>query len=488
MSQERTTVTTEQAEIVTRAERLDDADVNALKKTLHGIGLRLDRLPIGSWHWKLLWLVGGAMFLDNLDMYIGGGLIASLLADGWSTVDLNGWFQTITMTGYLIGALISGVVGDHLGRRKALLLFIAIFIGATFIAGFSPNMIVLIACRGLMGIGLGAFIPCGYGPFGEYIPPEKRSKYSGYIGLIANFSPPLGAALTMLVIPAFGWRPIFFGISILGVIVWLLILKFMPESPRWLASKGRYDEADVIVTAAEKSFTDKGIELPEITQEQVELLKAEANKEPVQLPYRALFTKRMIKRTITASAALMAMNLIVYTITTWTPTIFVMQGMDTQFSIFITFIMLLGAPFGIFLLSMFGNKHPRKTGMIVCLLLLAISGYVWSLQSNVIVIMITGFILCTITYYYALLACSVYLGEAFPTEIRLRGSGFSNAMGRIAAIVTPSIVAFFLQSSGVVSVYIFVGICMVVFAIIIGICGTETRNRTLEDINDSVVK
>lgn len=453
---------TSEAEITARSERLDEADMTALAKTLHGIGLRLDRLPIGGWHWKLLWLVGGAMFLDNHDMYIGGGLIASLLADGWSTVELNSWFQAITMTGYLIGALISGVVGDHLGRRKALLLFIAIFIGSTFIAGLSPSMVILIACRGLMGIGLGAFIPCGYGPFGEYIPPHKRSKYSGYIGLIANFSPPLGAALTMLVIPMFGWRTIFFGITVLGIIVWILIFKFMPESPRWLASKGRNDEADAIVSAAEKSFTDKGIKLPEITQEQIDKLKAELDKEPVQLPYRALFTKRMIKRTITASAALMAMNLIVYTITTWTPTIFVMRGMDTQYSIFITFIMLLGAPFGIFLLSVFGNKHPRKAGMIVCLLLLAVAGYIWSLQTNVAVIMASGFVMCTITYYYSLLACSVYLGEAFPTEIRLRGSGFANAMGRIASISTPSVVAFFLQSSGVVSVYIFVGICMVI--------------------------
>lgn len=102
--------------------------------------------------------------------------------------------------------------------------------------------------------------------------------------------------------------------------------------------------------------------------------------------------------------------------------------------------------------------------------------------------MITGFILCTITYYYSLLSCSVYLGEAFPTEIRLRGSGFSSAMGRIVSIVTPSIVAALLQSTGIVSVYVFVGICLVVFAIIIGICGIETRNRSLEDINDSVVK
>lgn len=131
-----------EAEINSRANRLEDADIAQMKKTLHGIGARLDRLPIGSWHWKLLWLFGGAMFLDNLDTYIGGGLIAALLEDGWSTVELNSWFQTITMTGYFIGALISGVVGDHLGRRKALLTFIAIFIGATFLAAFSPSMFI----------------------------------------------------------------------------------------------------------------------------------------------------------------------------------------------------------------------------------------------------------------------------------------------------------------------------------------------------------
>lgn len=476
-----------QATIEARTDRLNNIEETELHKSLHGIGLRLDRLPTGPWHWKMLWLIGGALFLDHLDMYIGGGLIASLLADGWSTVELNSWFQSITMTGYLIGAMVSGVVGDHLGRKKALLLFIAIFAGATFIAGFSPDMITLIICRGLMGIGLGAFLPCGYGPFGEYVPPQKRGKYSGYIGLIANTSPPLGAGLTMVIIPLFGWRVIFFGIAIVGFIVWLLIFKFMPESPRWLASKGRYDEADKIVSAAEKSFTDKGVVLDPITKEQIEKIKTELAKEKVSLPYRALFSKKLIKRTIAASASLMAMNLMVYTITTWTPTIFVMRGMDTQYSIFITFIMLLGAPFGVFLLSLFGNKHPRKVGLVVCLLILAVAGYVWSIQTDIVLIMGVGFAMCTVLYYYSLLACSVYLGEVFPTEIRLRGSGFSNGMGRIISILTPSVVAFFLQTSGVVSVYVFVGICMVIFAVVIGICGVETRNKSLEDINDSTI-
>ena len=54
-----------EAQIQARADRLDDAEYDSLKKSLHGIAARLDRLPIGSWHWKLLWLFGGAMFLDN---------------------------------------------------------------------------------------------------------------------------------------------------------------------------------------------------------------------------------------------------------------------------------------------------------------------------------------------------------------------------------------------------------------------------------------
>lgn len=477
-----------EAEINARADRLDDAELKTmLSGSLHMIAARLDNLPTGRWHLKLLMLVGGAMFLDNLDMYIGGGLLAHLLSDGWSTVDLNGWFQTITMVGYLIGALISGAIADKLGRRRALLTFMAIFGVTTLLAGLAPNMIALIICRGLMGIGLGAFVPCGYGPFGEFIPPESRSRYSSYIGLIANCSPPIGALLTMLVIPVFGWRSVFFGITVAIVVVWIILFKFMPESPRWLASQGRFEEADAIVSAAEKSFTDRGIDLPEITEEQIKEIEEQFKAEPVQVPYSALFSKKMIRRTITASAALMANFLICYTITTWTPTVFVLQGIDTTQSIFMTFIMLLGAPVGVFLLSIFGNKHSRKGGMVVTLIILSIAGYIWSLQTDPTIIMITGFLVCVVCYYYALLSISVYMGEVFPTEARVRGSGFSSAMGRILAIISPTITAALLQSSGVVSVYVFVGALLILFAIIIAVFGVETRNRSLEDINDETI-
>ena len=381
-----------EAQIQARADRLDDAEYDSLKKSLHGIAARLDRLPIGSWHWKLLWLFGGAMFLDNLDMYIGGGLIASLLADGWSTIELNGWFQTITMTGYLIGALISGLVGDHLGRRKALLLFVAIFIGATFLAAFSPNMIVLIACRGLMGIGLGAFIPCGYGPFGEYIPPEKRSKYSGYIGLIANFSP-AGPRLRCSSSPHLDGAPFSSVLPSWALLFGSFCSSSCPNPPVGLPLKAVLLKRTQSCLPQRRALRIRALNFLRSLKSRSKRSKTNLAKSQHSCLASSVH-KEDDQGTITASAALMAMNLIVYTITTWTPTVLVMQGFDTQYSIFMTFIALLGALFGIFLLSLFGNKHPCKIGMIVLLLILAVAGYIWSLQTQPIVIMIVGFILC----------------------------------------------------------------------------------------------
>ena len=343
-----------------------------------------------------------------------------------------------------------------------------------------------------MGIGLGATMPGCYAAFPEYLTPNIRGKYSGYIGLIGNVSPPIGALLTMIIIPIVGWRPIFVLIGFIAVAMWVFIFKFLDESPRWLASKGRYDEADAKLTQVEEAYRAHGVEVPELRDDQLkEIARAneEMGEEVVNLPWRSLFSKKMIRRTITVSVGLMAMNLVVQTIVNWTPTLFVMQGIDVGKSLYMTVIMLIGCPVGVWLESIFVDKHPRKWGMVVLLVLIAVAGFIWAQQTNEMVIMVTGFVLCALTYYYALVACSAYLGEVFPTELRLRGGGFANAMGRVAAIVSPSIVAgCFAAANPAGAVYTFVGITVFVMALIIAICGVETRGQTLESINDDIIK
>lgn len=479
------------ARVEARADNLAALDRAALNKCTHGIAARIDRMPMGKWQRKLMWLFGGAIFIDSLDNYVGGGILASLVASGWSTIDLNSMFVSCTMFGYLIGSFIAGYLGDKYGRRRALLINIMIFTLATIGAAASPTMEVLIAMRFVMGIGLGATMPGSYAAFPEYLTPDARGKYSGYIGLIGNVSPPIGALLTMIIIPIVGWRPIFILIGIAALAIWYSIYKLLDESPRWLASKGRYDEADQILTNVEEAYRKAGVEVPELTDEQLQaILEAENQKEAevVQLPWSALFGRRMIRRTITVSVGLMAMNLVVQTIVNWTPTLFVMQGIEMGKSLGMTVIMLIGCPVGVWLEALLVDKHSRKWGMVVLLLAIAIAGYLWSQVTDEVTIMVVGFILCALTYYYALVTCSAYLGEVFPTELRLRGGGFANAMGRIAAIVSPPIIAqCFAAANPGQAVYTFIGITVLVFAVIIAICGIETRKETLESINDDVL-
>lgn len=476
------------AEINAREDNLKEIDLAALNKSYHGIAARLDRMPVGSWQRKVMWLFGGAIFCDCLDQYVGSGMIAYMLSIGWSDTNLNGMFISFTMLGYFFGALMSGYLADKFGRRMGLLVNIAIFCVATFVAALAPTMQVLIGIRFIMGLGLGAALPGSYGALSEFTPPSIRGKYQGYIGLIGNFSPPLGALCTMVLIPIIGWRAIFVIIGIMSIVIWFLMFKYMPESPRWLASQGRNDEADAIVTEVEESYRKKGIEVPEITAEEVQA--EAANEEVKQLPWSALFKKGAIKRTLTICIALFAMNVCMYTITGWTPSLLVLNGLDVSMSLGITVVMLIGAPVGIWILSMTADRVNRKPTMVVTLCMLAVAGYLWTLVpiDNIPMIMLVGFILCCIDYYYALLACSVYIGEIFPTELRIRGAGFGNAIGRLGAVFAPYWVAFFLNTTGATSAYLVNGIIAIVAAIFIWILGVETRNKTLEEVNDSIVE
>ena len=459
-----------------------------LAKSYHGVSARLDRLPVGKWHKKMVFLFSCCIFCDGMDTFVGGGIIANLLAQGWSTVELNAAFSSLTMFGYFFGALLSGWLGDTFGRRRGLTINLTIFAIATFAGGFAPSMEVLCGLRFIMGIGLGAAIPGSYGIQGEFIPPSKRGQYSALVGMFGNFAPPIGAFIVMVTIPVFGWRPIFWGIGIMTGIVVFLVWKLMPESPRWLASHGRNDEADEIVTMVEKSLEDAGKTIEPISEEEVAAHAAAESGE--ELPWSALFRGSALPRLITICAALMGMNIIIPTITNWTPTIFVLRGFDATFSVGISVVMLIGAPVGIGILSLLADKHPRKQGLVVTLIVTAICGYLWSCVpvDQVYLIMFIGFILCVLAYYYSLLACSVYIGEVFPTELRARGSGFANAMGRVTAILSPIWIQYLLNNVGAEAVYLVNGIICVAFAIIIAIFGVETRGQTLEHLNDGIVE
>ena len=220
-------------------------------------GARLDRLPISSFHYRIFWLVGAGMFFDGYDLYVGTAVLPALLQSKFSTLPLNGWFVSLTFLGMTIGALVTGFLGDRYGRRFTYQFNLMIFGLASLAAAFAPDMWTLNALRLVMGLGLGAEIVVGYSTLTEFVPPASRGRWLAFMAFLVVSGLPVTTLLGNLIIPGFGWRPMFVIAGVGALIVWYL-RKALPESPRWLETNGRDAEAEAVLAAIEKEASAAG--------------------------------------------------------------------------------------------------------------------------------------------------------------------------------------------------------------------------------------
>src|SRR5580698_8255649 len=213
-------------------------------------GPRLDRLPVSSFHYRIFWLVGAGMFFDGYDLYVAGSVLAATVQTKFSTLPQNLQFLSLTFVGMTLGSLITGFVGDKYGRRFTYQINLLIFGLASLAAAFAQDMPQLIICRFVQGLGLGAEIVVGYSTMAEFVPPRTRGRWMAMMAFIVVAGFPATALLGYLIIPSFGWRPMFVIAGIGSLIVWYL-RKNLPESPRWLKAQVRNEEAESLMQAIE---------------------------------------------------------------------------------------------------------------------------------------------------------------------------------------------------------------------------------------------
>ncbi len=218
---------------------------------------RMDRAHETPMFHRIVTLVAAGMLMDSIDVYIGSAVASSTLATRSSTVAQNSTFMSAGFLGLLVGSLLAGFVGDLKGRRVAYQINLLLFGGFTFLGAFAPNMAVLSLCRLGAGLGLGAEIVTGFAMVNEFAPMNRRGHWCAIVSLVANCGVPIAMLLCAWIIPRWSWRPLFVAIGLVAAIIWWL-RRDIPESPRWLAVRGRYDEADAIVKQLEATVpTDR---------------------------------------------------------------------------------------------------------------------------------------------------------------------------------------------------------------------------------------
>ena len=233
---------------------------------------RLDRLPWSRFHWLVVCALGITWILDGLEVTLVGSLAGAI--SGSPRLRLTeaefGLTASFYLGGAVIGALFFGWLTDKLGRKKLFTITVLIYLVATALSGLSWDFASLAFFRFVTGLGIGGEYAAVNATIQELIPARRR----GFTDLVINGSYWLGAALgaggavivldPAIINPELGWRLAFVIGGVIGLVT-LLLRRFIPESPRWLMTHGRPEEADAVVTALEARIEQEtGAPLPPV--------------------------------------------------------------------------------------------------------------------------------------------------------------------------------------------------------------------------------
>jgi putative MFS transporter len=440
-------------------------------------GARLDRLPISSFHYRIFWLVGAGMFFDGYDLYVAGGVLASTIQTKFALPPQVPLFLSLTFVGMTIGALVTGFVGDKYGRRFTYQINLLIFGLASLAAAFSQDMTQLIVCRFVQGLGLGAEIVVGYSTLTEFVPPKSRGRWLSFMAFLVVAGFPATALLGYLIIPSFGWRPMFIIAGIGSLIVWYL-RKNLPESPRWLESEGRTAEAEALMQSIEKKAAGAGTLPPPVITAPV-----------VQLTAASMFRPPILQRLLVGSWVLITINTLIFGFVIFLPQFFLRSGLTITNSLAYTLVLSVASLVGCALGAWSSDAIGRRWSIIGASVVTIVAGWIYArfdATADPATVLSVGFVLIVAIYVQTAILFGVYTPELFPTEIRLRANGICNTLGRGATVISPFIVSSLMASYKLPGV-VWLMITLVLIQIVaVYFWGVEPARRSLESLDPKV--
>lgn len=419
---------------------------------------RLDDLPFTRRHARLLTGSGLGWALDAMDVGLISFILAALVQQWDLTRTEAGWIASVGFLGMAIGATVGGLLADRLGRRQVFALTLLVYGVATGASAFVGGLTALLVLRFLVGLGLGAELPVASTYVSEFAPARIRGRLIVILEAFWAVGWTAAALIGYFVIPASadGWRWAF-AIGAIPALYALVVRWGLPESPRWLASRGRIAEAERIVDAFE---ADAGVVAePAIRKEPPSRSLAVTARARLQTLWNAEFRTR----TICLWLVWLAVNFAYYGAFIWIPSILVEAGFDLVrsfgFTLIITLAQLPGYAVAAWLIEVWG----RRITLSVFLVGSAVSAVFFGTATTEPAIIASGMALSffNLGAWGALYAVTP---EIYPTSLRATGAGWGAGVGRIASIVAPLVVPLLLVAGGAPLLFAVFGGCFLVAA------------------------
>jgi len=450
------------------------------------LAARLDRLPQTAAVWKLIVLLSLGFFFELYDLLYTGNIAPGLVRAGILTPTTPGLFGSAGIAsfvaalfaGLFIGSIACGFLADRYGRRAIFTWSLLWYTAANVAMAFQTTAWGLNFWRFLSGIGIGMELVVIGTYLSELVPKQVRGRAFACCQAIGFTAVPIAAFLSYLLVPhdpfgVEGWRWVVL-IGAHGAIFIWWIRRALPESPRWLALKGRLNEAEAIVAALEaKVATEYGRPLPP---------PAPVRPTAHHSRMREMWAPPYLSRSIMMIIFNMVQTVSFYGFLNWVPTLLIKQGITVTSSLFYTTIIALAAPVGPLIGLAIADRFERKHVLIAVALGIIACGLAFSQTRDATSIVLLGVGL-TIGNNMMSYTFHAYQQELFPTGIRARAVGFVYSWSRFSAIFTGFIIAFVLQNTGVAGVFVFIAGALLIALVVILVLGPRTRNRMLEDIS-----
>ena len=442
----------------------------------------LEGLPVSGWHWRLVVFVGLGSFFDLYEVFLGG-VLAPVLATEFKLGTVGKALVIAAgFGGMFVGANVLSIVADRLGRRRVFILNLLVYSLFSLAAAFSPNVETFLVLRFLAGIGLGAELVLVDTYLAEFLPAQVRGRMTAWAYTIGFLGVPLAALLGgrlvarqhLLGIDGWRWLLVLGG---LGAVFVLAVRTVLPESPRWLESRGRHAEAREVVASVVRRVAP-GTRLPDIPPVRVRSSDDDARSvgEVLRIAFRDYR-----KRTVMLVIFQILQTVAYYGFGTLAPLVLVSKGFEVTQSLGYAALTFAGYPLGSLVSVPLVERFERKHLIIVSAVGIALCGIVFAAATSVPVIVLAGFLLTAVSNVFSN-AFHIYQAEIFPTAIRSTASGFCYSLSRATSTVLPFVAVPALAALGPVAVFSSSAVLIVLLCLDVGLLGPRSTGLKLEEV------
>jgi putative MFS transporter len=429
----------------------------------------IDRIGFGRFQKRLLGVCGVTWAADAAEIFLIAFALPVIAKDFGLSTFQSSLVVSSTFVGMLAGAWFWGTISDRIGRRRGFTLTIGIFAIFGLASAFSPNVVWLCVFRILAGFGLGGAVPLDFSLFAEYLPTRNRGRWLVILESFWAVGTIVAAALAWLLVPTLGWRALLATSALAGALIFWVRLR-IPESPRYLAAKGRIDEAEEVLrrVAAENGMDERDVprvQAPRAVSDKVEISR--------------LFKGRMRRTTVMLWSTWFFIALAYYGLFSWLPKTFAEQGFDVVTTYGYVLLLAVAQLPGYFSAAWLVERWGRKRTFVTYLLASAGFTFLYGAAASQ-TLLVAAAVLMSFFALGAWACLYAYTPELLPTAMRTTGMGAASGMARIAGVLAPILGGLLLPVSLGLTLSAF-AVAFALAALSVAILGTETREVALAD-------